>query len=65
MPKRVDEQALFEPEWIAKYQRNVCIPAGAGYKSPGVCCDGNGSVPGTLLLMPVPTDREADSERDG
>ena len=65
MPKSVDEQALFEPEWIAEYQRSVCIPAGSGHKSPGVCCDENGSVPGTPLLMPVPTDREADSERDG
>ena len=64
MPKRVDEQALFEPEGIAKYQRNVCILAGTGYRSPAVCCDESGSVPGTPLLMPVPTDREADSERD-
>ena len=64
VPRGVDEQALFEPELTAKYQRNVCALVGTGYRSPGVCCDENGSVPGTPFLMPVPTDREADSERD-
>ena len=58
MPRRVDEQALLEPERIAKHHRNMCTLVGTEYRSPGVCCDESGSVPKAPSLMPVPTDGE-------
>ena len=62
MPKRVDEQALFGHERIAKYQRNVRTLVGTEYRNPRVRCDESGSVPRAPSLMPAPTDGEADSE---
>ena len=63
VPKRVDEQALFEHERTAGYQRSLCTPTGTGYKSPEAYCNGNVGVPEALRLMPVPMGKEVDSKR--